>query len=389
MNETSTIAPLDLTDEQALVRATTREFAQKELLPLAPSIDENEQIPPHIWKRLGELQLLAVPFPEEFGGMGLNALCAATVVEELACACASTALAAGAHVSLGTSPIAKFGNEVQKKKFLPDLCSGKRIAAFGLTEPGAGSDAGGTQTKAVRSGGRYIVNGAKIFITNAQTAGVFLLAVSTTPSAGTHGISALLIERDTPGFSINPGDKKLGMRGSDWGELVFQNAEVPVENLLGAQDQGFGIFIDMLVGGRIGIGALSVGLARAAMDASVEYARVRKQFGQAIGSFQSVANMIADMAVGIEASRHLVYHAAQLRAAGKPHARECSVAKLFASEACNRICNDAVQIHGGYGYTKDFPVERYFRDAKLLEIGEGTSQIQRVIIARDVLGKLA
>jgi alkylation response protein AidB-like acyl-CoA dehydrogenase len=379
---------IDLSEEQALVRQTAREFARNELMPRAASIDENEKIPPEIWARLSELQLMGVPFPEQYGGMGLNALCSATVVEELAYACASTALAVSAHIGLGTSPINKFGTDEQKKRYLPDLVSGKKIIAFGLTEPGAGSDAGGTQTTAVRKGDHYIVNGAKIFITNAHVGSLFLLAVSTNPSAKTHGISALLVDKGTNGFTINPGDKKLGMRGSDWGELVFQDAEVPAENLLGIQDQGFSIFMDTLIGGRVGIGALGLGLATAAMDASIKYAQERKQFGKPIGSFQSVGNMIADMGVGVEAARHLVYHAAQLRDAGKPHTRECSIAKLFASEMCNDVCDNAVQVHGGYGYTKDFPVERYFRDAKLLEIGEGTSQIQRLIIAREMLGRL-
>jgi alkylation response protein AidB-like acyl-CoA dehydrogenase len=351
-------------------------------------LTENQAIPEKIWSRIAELGLLGVPLPEEFGGMGLNALCAATAVEEIAYACASTSLALSAHVGLGCSPIAKFGSDAQKKRFLPPACEGKGFVAFALTEPGAGSDAGGTQTVAVRKGDRFIVNGSKIFITNAQRASVFLTAVSTNPSARTHGISALLIERGAKGFTINPGEKKLGMRGSDWGELVFEDVEVPVENLVGTENAGFSIFMDTLVGGRVGIAALSLGLARAAMDAAVEYAKQRRQFGKPIGSYQSVANMLADMAVGIESARHLMYRAAELRAAGKPHTRECSIAKLQASEACNRICNDCVQIHGGYGYTKDFPAERFFRDAKLLEIGEGTSQIQRVIIARDILGRL-
>ena len=380
--------PLDLSDEQALVRQTAQSFCRTQLTPLAASIDDKQTIPASIWKGLADANLLGVPFPEAYGGMGLNLLCAATVVEELAKVCASTALSVGAHVSLGTSPILRFGTDEQKKRFLPDLCTGKRIAAFGLTEPGAGSDAGGTQTRAVRKGDRYVVNGSKTFITNAPIAGVFLLAVSTHPTAGTHGISALLVESNTKGLKVHPGSKKLGMRGSDWGELTFEDAEVPAENLLGVQDQGFSVFMDTLIGGRVGIGALSLGLATAAMTASVKYAQERKQFGKPIGGFQSVANMIADMAVGVETARHAVYHAAQLRDAGKPHTRQCSIAKLYASEVCNRICNDAVQVHGGYGYTSEFPVERYFRDAKLLEIGEGTSEIQRVIIARDVLGKL-
>jgi len=369
MTTSDVFTPVDVSEEQTLVRQTARKFCQSQLQPHAAAIDEKEQIPPQIWKGLADAQLLGVPFPEEYGGMGLNALCAATVIEELARVCASTALSVAAHVGLGTAPIAKFGTDEQKKRFLPDLASGKKLAAFGLTEPGAGSDAGRTQTRAVRKGDRYIVNGAKTFITNAHVAGVFLLAVSTNPAAGTHGISALVVESNTKGLKIHPGAKKLGMRGSDWGELTFEDAEVPAENLLGVQDQGFSIFIDTLIGGRVGIGALALGLATAAFEAAVRYAKDRRQFGKAIGSFQSVANMIADMAVGIEAARHLVYNAGQLRDAGKPHARQCSIAKLYASEVCNRICNDAVQIHGGYGYTREFPVERFFRDAKLLEIG--------------------
>ena len=388
MSQSDVFVPLDLTDEQAAVRQTAQSFCKTHLQKVATAIDEKQQIPAEIWTALSEAQLLGVPFPETYGGMGLNVLCGATVVEEIARVCASTALSVAAHVSLGTSPINRFGTDAQKKRFLPDLCTGKKLAAFGLTEPGAGSDAGGTQTRAVLKGDRYIVNGAKTFITNAHVAGVFLLAVSTNPAAGTHGISALLVESNTKGMKIHPGSKKLGMRGSDWGEITFEDAEVPADNLLGVQDQGFSVFMDTLIGGRVGIGALGVGLATAAMQAAVKYAQERKQFGKAIGSFQSVGNMIADMAVGIEAARHLVYHAGQLRDAGKPHTRQCSIAKLYSSEICNRICNDAVQVHGGYGYTHEFPVERFFRDAKLLEIGEGTSQIQRMIIARDVLGKL-
>jgi alkylation response protein AidB-like acyl-CoA dehydrogenase len=378
----------NLSEEQAAVRETARNFARNELLPLAASSDADEKIPPKIWSRLAELQLLGVPFPEEYGGMGLNSLCNATVIEELAYACASTALAVSAHIGLGSAPVAKYGSTEQKKRFLPEFCAGRKIIAFALTEPGAGSDAGGTQTRAEKKGDRYVLNGAKIFITNAHVAGAFLVATSTNPTAKTHGISTFIVDKGTKGLIVNEGDEKLGMRGSDWGELVFQDVEVPAENLLGGENQGFSIFMDTLIGGRIGIGALALGLATAAMEASVKYASERRQFGKLIGSFQSVSNMIADMAVGVEAARHLVYHAAQLRDAGKPHTRECSIAKLYASEVCNQICDDAVQVHGGYGYTKEFPVERFFRDAKLLEIGEGTSQIQRLIIAREVLGRL-
>ncbi|HEY3322108.1 MAG TPA: acyl-CoA dehydrogenase family protein [Planctomycetota bacterium] len=388
MNTDTVIPQLDLTEEQALVRQTARAFARNELAPLAAQIDEQERIPPQVWARLAELQLLGVAFPEEYGGMGLNVLCSATVVEELACVCASTALAVSAHIGLGTSPVMRFGSTEQKKRWGPELCGGKRIIAFGLTEPGAGSDAAGIQTRAVLKGDRYIVNGAKVFITNAITGSLFLVAVSTNPAAHAHGISALLIEKGTKGFTINPGAKKLGMRGSDWAELVFEDCEVPAANRIGEQDQGFSIFMDTLTGGRIGIGALALGLSRAALEASVKYARQRRQFGHPIGTYQSVSNMIADMGAGILAARHLVYHAATLRESGKPHVLECSTAKLFASEVCNRICTDAVQVHGGYGYTKEFPVERYMRDAKLLEIGEGTSQIQRLIIAKELLGKM-
>lgn len=378
----------NFSEEQGLVRETAHRFARSELMPLAPEIDGRERIPRQIWQRMGELQLLGVPFPEAYGGMGLNSLCASTVVEELAQACASTALSVAAHMGLAASPIARFGTEAQKQKWLPDLCSGKKIGAFALTEPGSGSDAAGLATKAERKGSKYILNGSKIFITNAHVADVFVAAVATTPGAGPKGISALLVEKGTPGFQIGPGDKKLGMRGSDWGELVFKDAEVPAENLLGVENDGWKVFIDTLTGGRIGIGALGVGLSVAAYEAAVAYAAERRQFGKPIATFQSVGNMIADMSVAIETGRLLVYRTAQLRDSSANCARMASITKLYTSEQCNKVCSDAVQVLGGYGYTQDFPVERYFRDAKLLEIGEGTSQIQRVVIAREIFGKL-
>jgi alkylation response protein AidB-like acyl-CoA dehydrogenase len=384
----SAIQDLNLSEEQAAVRETARAFAQNELAPLATQIDREQKIPSRIWERLAEQQLLGVAVPETYGGMGLDLLCMATVVEELARVCASTALSVAAHAGLCISPILRFGSESVKKRFLPGLASGANIGAFGLTESGAGSDSAATKTSAVQKADKLILNGSKIFITNAPVASIFVVAVSTNPPAGAHGISALIVEGGIKGFNIVPGEEKLGMRGSEWGELLFQDAEVPLTNLLGLQDKGFPIFMETLVGGRVGVGALALGLSIAALDASVNYARTRKQFGHAIGSFQSVGNMIADMAVGIEAARNIIYRAAQLRTEGHQHVRECSIAKLYASEVCMRTCNDALQIHGGYGYTKDFPVERYFRDAKLLEIGEGTSQIQRVLIARDVLGRL-
>ncbi|MCZ7644458.1 MAG: acyl-CoA dehydrogenase family protein [Planctomycetota bacterium] len=379
--------PFNLSEDQGLVRETARQFARSELQPLAPEIDEKERIPRQIWNRLGELQLLGAAFPEAYGGMGLDGLCAATVCEELATACASTALSVGAHISLGTSPIAKFGTEEQKKRWLPDLCSGKKIASFALTEPGSGSDAAGLATKAVKKGDKYVLNGSKIFITNAHIADVYMAAVRT-GGEGPKGISALIVEKGTPGFSVGHGDKKLGMRGSDWGELLFQDAEVPAANLLGEENEGWKIFMDTLIGGRIGIGAQAVGLTQAAFEAAVGYAGERRQFGKPIGTFQPVADMIANMSVSLEAGRLLVYRTAQLRDAGRPHTRQACIAKLYCSEQCVKACNDAVQILGGYGYTKDFPVERFYRDSKLYEIGEGTSQIQRIVIAREILGKL-
>jgi alkylation response protein AidB-like acyl-CoA dehydrogenase len=380
----SAFKDLNLTEQQLMVRETARAVARD----VDGGLAESEHVPTWIWPKLGELGLLGMMVPEELGGTNLGALCNATLIEELAKKCASTALAVSAHIGLGVAPLAKHGTDEQKVRWLGDLVMGRKTMAFGLTEPGAGSDSGGTLTTGVLKDGKFVVNGAKIFITNAQTASLFMVAVSTKPEAKTRGITVMLIERGTKGFTINQGEEKLGMRGCDWGELVFQDAEVPLNNVMGQVDGGFPIFMDTLVGGRIGIGALSLGLGVAAFEASVKYSLERRQFGKPIGSFQSIGNKIADMAVGLEAARHLVYNAAQLREAGKPHIRECSIAKLYASEVCNRICNDAVQIHGGYGYTKEFPVERYFRDAKLLEIGEGTSEIQRIIIARDVLGKM-
>jgi alkylation response protein AidB-like acyl-CoA dehydrogenase len=349
---TDAFEPINLTEEQGLVRETARGFARSELTPLAPEIDEKERMPRTVWNRLGALQLLGVPIPEEYGGMGLNALCAATVIEELAAACASTALSVAAHVGLGTLPIAKHGSAEQKKKYLPDLCVGKKLAAFGLTEPGAGSDAAALQTRAEKKGDRYILNGNKMFITNAHVADVYVVAVATKPGAGPKGITALIVEKNSKGLTVSKCGKKLGMRGSDWGELAFQNVEVPETNRMGKENEGFGIFMDTLVGGRVGIAALGVGLGQGAFEAAAGYAQERHQFGHAIGSFQSVGNMIADMSSLLDAGRLLTYRAAQLRDAGKPHKRQASVAKLFTSEACNKICTDAIQVLGGYGYTK-------------------------------------
>ena len=384
----SIIEDLNVSDDQKMVRETTREFARTTLAPLAKQIDEEQRIPEIVWKRLGELNLLGVAVPQLYGGSGLKSICAITVVEELARVCASTALSVAAHTGLCIAPILRAGNSALRQQYLPDLVNGAAVGAFALTEAGAGSDSASIKTVAGQKDGSFIINGSKIFCTNAPVANTFVVAISTSPGLEAKGISGLIVPHDTPGLTINNGDEKMGMRGSAWGELVFQDAQVPTANLLGIRDKGFSIFMETLVGGRVGVAALALGLSIGAADAAIKYARQRKQFGRAIGTFQSIGNMLADMAVAIEAARGLVYRAAQLRDDGRQHVRECSIAKLFASEACMKICNDAVQIHGGYGYTREFPVERYFRDAKLLEIGEGTSQIQRVLIARDVLGRL-
>ncbi|MBY0404253.1 MAG: acyl-CoA dehydrogenase family protein, partial [Cyanobacteria bacterium] len=281
--------------------------------------------------------------------------------------------------------IYSFGNEAQKRKYLPDIASGKKLAAYGLTEPNAGSDSGGTETTATRSGDKYLLNGAKIFITNANYAETFIATALTEKGVGTKGISAFIFEKNTPGFSLGSKDEKLGMRGSDWGSLQFDNAEIPAENLLGEEGKGFKYFMKTLDSGRISIGALGLGIAQGALDKALQYSKERRQFGKAISEFQAIQFMLADMAMEIEAARHLVYHAARLRMAGLPFSSEASMAKLFASEVAMKATSQAVQIHGGYGYTKDFPVERYFRDAKLCEIGEGTSEIQRMVIARNLI----
>ncbi len=373
---------LDLTEEQSMIRNMVRRFAREEVEPLAIEIDRDHRFPEETAKRLAELGLTGVNIPEKYGGAGMDELCYYIAVEELGRVCGSTGLTLAAHISLCTYPIYAYASEEQRRKYLPDLASGKFLGAFGLTEPNAGSDAGGTQTTAVRDGDQYILNGAKIFITNAMHAGTFIVTAKTSKEKGTRGISAFIVERDTPGFTVNKGPEKLGMRGSDWGELVFENAPVPAENLLDKEGQGFKIFMKTLDGGRISIGALALGIAQGALDKALAYAKTRVQFDVPIIEHQGVGFKLADMATQIEAARHLVYHAARLKMAGRPFTLESAYAKLFASEIAMRATSDAIQIHGGYGYTESFQVERYYRDAKLCTIGEGTSEIQRLVIAR-------
>jgi alkylation response protein AidB-like acyl-CoA dehydrogenase len=388
MTETRSNDLYELTEEQSRLRDMLHEFADKEIAPKAARFDEANEFPWENIKKMRELGLFGMLFPEEYGGQGLDTLSYAIAVEEISRACASTGITLAAHVSLGTSPIYNFGTAEQKRKYLPALCSGEKLAAFGLTEPEAGSDAGGTKTRAVLDGGTYTVNGRKIYITNGSVCGTAVFTAVTTPGIGVNGISAFIIEKGTPGFSAGTREKKLGHRASDTVELLFENVKLPKENLLekdGKEGQGFKQFMKTLDGGRISIGAMSVGIAQASLDAALKYARERRQFGKAIAEFQAIQLLLADMATGIEASRLLVYQTARLKDRGIPFTRQSAMAKLLASTVAMKAADTAIQIHGGAGYMTDHPVERYFRDAKLMEIGEGTSQIQKLVIARELL----
>jgi butyryl-CoA dehydrogenase len=382
----SAVLELDLTEEQQLLRDTVRDFAEKELLPQAIAIDREARFPVETFRKMAELGLLGLPIPPEYEGAGVDSQSTALVVEELARTCGSTALGVAAHTSLCLWPLWAFGNEEQRRRWVPDLASGRKLGAFGLTEPDAGSDSGGTRTTAVRAGDHYVLNGSKIFITNANYAETFVVTAVTDSGKGTRGgISSFVLERGMPGFGIARGDEKLGMRGSDWGELSFQDCRVPAAHRLGAEGQGFANFMKTLDGGRIGIGALAVGLAQGAFERSVRFARERVAFGKPIAEQQAIAFKLADMAVQVETARLLVQRAAALRDAGRPFSREASMAKLYASEAAMKVTYDAIQVHGGYGFTCEYHVERMYRDAKLCTIGEGTSEIQRIVISRDIL----
>ena len=388
MTETRSNDIYELTEEQGRLKDMLREFADQEIAPRAARYDEANEFPWDNVKKMRELGLFGMIFPEEYGGQGLDTLSYVLAVEEISRACASTGITLAAHVSLGTSPIMNFGTEAQKRKYLPALCSGEKLAAFGLTEPEAGSDAGGTKTRAVLEGDQYTVNGRKIYITNGSVCGTAVFTAVTTPGVGVKGISAFIIEKGTPGFSAGTREKKLGHRASDTVELLFENVKLPRENLLerdGKEGQGFKQFMKTLDGGRISIGAMSLGIAQAALDAALRYSRTRKQFGKPIAEFQAIQLLLADMATETEAARLLVYQTARLKDRGLPFTRQSAMAKLLASTVAMKAADTAIQIHGGAGYMTDHPVERYFRDAKLMEIGEGTSQIQRLVIARELL----
>jgi len=377
----------ELNEEQRLVRDMVRDFAQKELAPRAAQVDKTEEFPAENIRKMAELGLLGLPYPEKYGGGGGAYLSFAIAVEEVARACGSTALIYAAHVSLGCGPIYYFGTEEQKQRWLPHLCSGKGLGAFGLTEPEAGSDAGSTRTVAVRDGDCYVLNGSKMWITSGALADVVVATAKTDPAAGTRGISCFLVAKGTPGFIPGKNEPKMGLKGSVTSALTFEECIVPASNLLGKEGEGFRQMLVTLDGGRISIGAMALGLAQAALDQATRYAKERKQFGQPIANFQALQWMIADMATEIDAARLLIYRAAAMKDAGQPFSKEAAMAKLFASETAERAAFKAVQIHGGYGYSREYPVERIYRDQRLCSIGEGTSEIQRLVIARQVLGK--
>ncbi|SOD04225.1 butyryl-CoA dehydrogenase [bacterium JGI 053] len=395
-------------DNHRMVREMVREFAQSEIAPVAGALDKSGEFPWENVKKMGELGLFGIPWSEELGGAGMDGIAYMIVINELARVDASHAITVSAHTTLGSSPIVNFGTQDQKERYIPLVASGKVLAGFGLTEPGAGSDAGGTQTMAVKVDGGWVLNGSKIFITHAGVGEVFVVTAQTDREKGTKGITSFIVTKPTTdlekaaevgvghadsleytrGVRAGKKEDKMGWRASDTRELVLEDAFVPDRDVLGEVGMGFVNFMKTLDAGRIGIGALSLGLAEGAYEQARAYALERRQFGQPIADFQGIQFMLADMATEIEAARHLVYHAAWLKEQGKPYTREAAMAKLFASEAAMRITTRAVQVHGGYGYTTDYPVERMMRDAKICEIGEGTSEIQRLVIARNLLREL-
>lgn len=374
----------DLTKEQAMIRKLIRDFAEAEVAPGADERDRTSEFPKKIFEQLAELGMMGLPFPEQYGGAEADTISFAIVVEELSRVCGSTGITYSAHISLGGAPLHLFGTHEQKEQYLTPLCTGEYLGAFGLTEPNAGSDAGGTQTTATLDGDQWILSGSKCFITNASYAKNLAITAVTDRSKGTNGISAFIVPTDTPGFTVINNYEKMGLHASNTTELVLENVSVNKKNILGVEGNGFKQFLATLDGGRIGIGAMAVGIAQGAYEKSLQYAKVRKQFGKSLSTFQAIQFKLADMAMNIELARNMVYKAAWLKDQGRSFKKEAAMAKLYASEICMRVCDQAVQIHGGYGYMKEYQVERFFRDAKLLEIGEGTSEIQRMVIAREV-----
>lgn len=378
----------ELSEEQKMIQSMVREFANDVIRPRAMEIDVEAKFPEDIFEEMGKLGMLGIPFPEEYGGSGGDTISYALAVEEVGRACGSTGLSYAAAVSLGATPIYMFGTEEQKQEYLVPLASGKALGSFGLTEPNAGSDAGGTQTTAVVDGDEFVINGEKSFITNASFArSLIVTAVTGKDDRGKNIISAIIVPTDTPGVTITSNYDKMGVRGSDTAQIVLEDVRVPTANLLGDPQAGFKQFLSTLDGGRISIGALSVGIAQDALDKALAYAKEREQFGKPISSFQAVQFQLADMAMEVELARNAVLKAAWLKDQGKPFTKEAAIAKLYASETAVRNAERAVQIHGGYGYMREYEVERLMRDAKLLVIGEGTSEIQRIVISRQLGAK--
>ena len=376
---------IELTENQTLIRDTIRDFAQNKIKPKVMEWDEAQTFPIEIFKELGELGFMGIIFPEEYGGAGLSYVEFVIIIEELGIVDPSISLSVAAHNGLCTNHIYRFGNEEQKKKYLPDLVSGRKIGAWGLTESSSGSDAAAMKSIAEKKGNKYILNGSKTFITHGGSGETAVVTAITNKEAGKKGISAFILEKGMPGFIAGKKENKLGMRASETVQLTFENCEVPEENLLGEEGMGFINAMQILEGGRISIAAVSLGVAQGCLDASLKYSQERFQFGKPLSAFQATQFKLAEMKTNIEAARLLTMRAAKMKDDGLPNIREAAMAKLFASEIAEKASSEAVQIYGGYGYVKDYPVEKYYRDVKLLTIGEGTSEIQRIVIARDLL----
>lgn len=376
----------DLNEDQRMWRKTVHNFVAAEVEPFAQEADETGEFNWQAVRKMGPLGLLGLNIPERYGGAEVDAISAAIAIEELGWGCGSTALAIAAHNGLGSTPIVEYGSEEQKKKWLPIISSGKgKLGSLALTEPGAGSDLQGITTKASRDGNEWLINGAKMWITNASIAEYIITLVRTKPEGGSHSLSMIIVPTDAPGLTIGPPEKKMGLHGSPCNALTYENVRVPADNLLGEEGKGLQQTLATLDGGRISIGAISVGLAQAAFERAVNYARERQAFGGPIARLQAIQWMLADMATRIEAARSLLYKAAWLKEQGRPYTMEAAMAKMFASEMAEKVCRDAIQVHGGYGYSREYPLERMYRDARLMTIGEGTSEIHRLVIARQVL----
>ena len=375
----------ELSEEYQMIRRMVRDFAEKEIAPRAEEIDATDEFPRDLFDRMGELGILGLPFPEEDGGSGGDYMSLVIALEEIARVSGSMAITLDAHTSLCCEPIHLFGTKEQRQKYLVPLAQGKKVGAFGLTEPQAGSDAGSTRTRAVRDGDEWVINGQKIFITNGSIADVAVITAKTDPEKGTRGITSFIVERGTPGFQAGRDEKKMGLKGSVTSELFFEDCRIPAENLLGKENEGFRQFLVTLDAGRVAISAMAVGLAQGAYERSVAYAKERVQFGRPIADFQAIQWMLAEMATEIDAARLMVYRAAWLKEKGERFGLEASMAKLLATEMSERVCRKAVQIHGGYGYVREYAVERMYRDQRLCSIGEGTNEIQRLVIARHIL----